>query len=156
MMPQSIYRLLTDGRKETQWKHDLRQFHCVHVEDIITELMLCHNMFVTYDSLSLHHSFPMPASLVYIGRFIVIKRDRYLDSVVAAALDKWFWTMTPLIMLHGRIITSTIHCRLSSPYDTVWQQIIKRKVGWFMALLTQTMDAVEQGWARFNIPPNTL
>ena len=39
MTSQSIYRLhrRTDGWTEKQVKHDLRQFHSVHLEDIITE-----------------------------------------------------------------------------------------------------------------------
>jgi len=42
MMPQSIYRLLTDGwkdrRKETQVTLDLRQFHSVNLADIKIQL----------------------------------------------------------------------------------------------------------------------
>jgi len=37
MTSQSIYRLLTDGQTDgNQWKHDLRQFHCIYLADIIS------------------------------------------------------------------------------------------------------------------------
>jgi len=35
MTPQSIYRLLTDGRKENKAPHDISPVHSVHLADII-------------------------------------------------------------------------------------------------------------------------
>jgi len=43
---------------------------------------------VTYDRLSVHLLSPLPASVGETGGGILLSRERYLNSVVAAALNK--------------------------------------------------------------------